>query len=157
MRLLHGAADDDWQLSGVTRITSGGPFTPGISTTDSADLTGTGSEGARITIVDPNAPPDDGMFARTPRNNFGNAGVGILRLPVTDNWDMSLYRRVPLNERFALQFRFESYNTFNHTQFLDLYRTARFDPSGKQVDPLFLTPSSARSPRRIQLAMRLTW
>ena len=38
------------------------------------------------------------MFARTPRNSFGNAGVGILRLPATNNWDMSLYRRIPFNE-----------------------------------------------------------
>jgi hypothetical protein len=56
-----------------------------------------------------------------------------------------------------MQLRFETYNTFNHTQFLDLHRTARFDPIGNQVDPLFLTPASARSARRIQLALRLTW
>ena len=97
------------------------------------------------------------MFARTPRNSFGNAGVGILRLPATQNWDMSLYRRIPFNDRVAMQLRFETYNTFNHTQFLDLHTAAKFDPIGKQVDPLFLTPASARSPRRIQLALRLTW
>ena len=97
------------------------------------------------------------MFARTPRNSFGNAGVGILRLPATNNWDMSLYRRIPVNERVTVHLRFETYNTFNHTQFLDLYRTAKFDPAGSEVDPLFLAPSSARSPRRIQLAVRLTW
>jgi len=156
VRLLRITADN-WELSGVTRFSSGGPFTPGISTTDNADLTGTSSEGARITVVDPNAPNTTEMFARTPRNSFGNAGVGILRLPATQNWDMSLYRRIPFNERVNLHLRFETYNTFNHTQFLDLYRTAKFDPVGNEVDPLFLTPSSARSPRRIQLALRLTW
>src|SRR5260370_26940035 len=111
--------------------------------TDKADLTGRSSEGARITVADPNAPDNAGMFGRTPRNNFGNAGVGILNLPVTNNWDTSLYRRLPLNERVALQLRFESYNTFNHTQFLDLYRTAKFDPPSNKADPLFLPPSSA--------------
>lgn len=156
IRLLR-ITTDNWELSGVTHFSSGGPFTPGISTTDNADLTGTSSEGARITVVDPNSPKTTEMFARTPRNSFGNAGVGILRLPVTKNWDMSLYRRIPFNERINLHLRFETYNTFNHTQFLDLYRTAKFDPAGNQVDPLFLTPSSARSPRRIQLALRLTW
>ena len=156
IRLLRITADN-WELSGVTRFSSGGPFTPGISTTDNADLTGTSSEGARITVVDPNAPNAMEMFARTPRNSFGNAGVGILRLPATQNWDISLYRRIPFNERINLHLRFETYNTFNHTQFLDLYRTGRFDPSGNEVDPLFLTPSSAHNPRRIQLALRLTW
>ena len=156
VRLLHIVADN-WELSGVTRVSSGGPFTPGISTTDSADLTGTSSEGARITVVDPSSPQVTAMFARTPRNSFGNAGVGILRLPATNNWDMSLYRRIPFNERMSMHLRFETYNTFNHTQFSDLYRTAKFDPAGSEVDPLFLVPSSARSPRRIQLAVRLTW
>jgi len=155
-RLLR-VAGDNWEVSGVTHISSGGPFTPGISTTDNGDLTGTSSEGARITVIDPNAPNPAAMFGRTPRNSFGNAGVGILRLPATQNWDMSLYRRIPFNDRVAMQLRFETYNTFNHTQFFDLHRTARFDPIGNQVDPLFLTPASAGSPRRIQLALRLTW
>ena len=156
LRLLRITADN-WELSGITRFSTGGPYTPGISTTDNADLTGTSSESARITIINPDARPAAGMFARTPRNNFGNAGVGILRLPFTQNWDMSLYRRIPFNERITMHLRLETYNTFNHTQFLDVYRTAKFDPSGNQVDPLFLTPSSARGPRRIQLAVRLTW
>ena len=70
---------------------------------------------------------------------------------------LQIYRRIPFNERVALNLRFETYNTINHTQFSDLYRTAKFDPAGSQVDPLFLTPSSARGPKRIQLALRLSW
>jgi hypothetical protein len=36
-------------------------------------------------------------------------------------------------------------------------QAAKFDAQGNQVDPLFLTPTAARSPRRVQLAVRLSW
>lgn len=41
-------AADIGSYRGVTRIISGGPFTPGISTTDNADITGASSERARV-------------------------------------------------------------------------------------------------------------
>jgi hypothetical protein len=78
-------------------------------------------------------------------------------LPGFDNWDMALYRRVSVTERIAAQLRFETYNTFNHTQFSNLSTTATFNPAGKQIDPLFLTPTAARSSRKVQLAIRLNW
>jgi hypothetical protein len=135
---------------------SGAPFTPGFSTTDGQDITGTPSESARIQVVDPTAPPAE-RFRRPERGTFGNAGASILRGPGTNNWDLSLYRTLRLPERKTLQLRFETYNTFNHTQFSSLSTSARFDPEGAQIDPLFLEPTGARSARRIQFALRLNW
>jgi hypothetical protein len=60
-------------------------------------------------------------------------------------------------ERWNGQLRLESYNTFKHTQFSGLDTTARFDSQGNQVNQLFLQPTSARSPRRIQLALRVNF
>jgi hypothetical protein len=151
-----GAITDNWELAGIYRLMSGAPFTPGFSTVDGQDITGTPSESARIDVGDPKAPPLE-RFARPARGTFGNAGASVLRGPGTNNWDLSLYRTIRLKERKTMQVRFETYNTFNHTQFSSLSTSARFDTAGAQVDPLFLEPTAARSPRRVQLALRLNW
>ena len=155
LRVL-GLLSDGWEMAGISRFSTGGPFTPGFSTIDGQDITGTPSESARLVVVNPDAPPLE-RFGRPPRGSFGNLGPGTLRYPGINNWDISLYRQVRLKERLSAQLRLETYNTFNHTQFSGLTTSARFDAQGRQVDPLFLQPSSARSPRRVQLAMRLNW
>ena len=147
----------NWQLLGILRMQTGAPFTPGMSTVDSQDITGTPSESARPLVIDPSAPPQT-RFGRPPRGSFGNAGVGILRLPGINNWDLSLSRRIPLGERNrSLQLRLETYNTFNHPQFSALSTSARFDTQGQQIDPLFLQPTAARNPRILQLSAVLRW
>ena len=150
------AVADGWQISGTTRASSGAPFTPGFSTVDGQDITGTPTEGARIQVVNPAADPLH-RFGRPARATWGNAGFGILRKPGIDNWDVSLYREFKIRERQQLQLRLETYNTLNHTQFSDIQTSARFDLQGNQVDPLFLRPTAARSPRRVQLAARFNW
>ena len=146
---------------------SGSPFTPGISTVDGADLTGS-SEGARITVIgDPNLDKSErtffrnfntAAFARTPAGSFGNAGVNVLRGPGTNNWDINISKRVPLfSEGRYVQFRTELFNAWNHTQFAGLYTTARFDAAGNQVDPNFGAYSSTRAPRTIQFSLRVAF
>lgn len=158
---------DNWELSGITSFISGSPFTPGFSTVDSTDLTGS-TEGARIMVVgDPQLAKGDrtffrnfntDAFARTPARNFGNAGTNILRGPGINNWDLNLTKRVPLfSEARYIQFRTELFNAWNHTQFSGLYTTARFDAAGKQVDPNFGAFSAARSPRTVQLSLRVVF
>lgn len=141
-----------WEVSGVTMFSAGAPFTPGYSLTEGGDITGTPSEGARIVAL------GNKQFARPERGTFGNAGVGILRGPGINNWDLALHRRFPVgNERRYLQFRAEMYNVANHTQFSSLDTTARFDTAGEQINPLFLTPTNARPARRIQFALKFYW
>ncbi|MBI3473255.1 MAG: TonB-dependent receptor [Candidatus Solibacter usitatus] len=151
-----GRLTDGWELSGISRFMSGAPFTPGYSLVSGVDITGTPSESARVVVVDPRADPVQ-RFTAPQRGMFGNAGVGVLTGPGVNNWDISLYRQFRLAERRTAQLRFETYNTFNHTQFRTLSTTARFDPQGAQVDPLFLEPTESRGPRRIQLALRVNW
>jgi hypothetical protein len=147
---------DHWEISGVTRMSTGGPFTPGMTTTDGQDITGTPSEYARPLVINPTADPAH-RFGRPPLDSFGNTGVGVLRLPGLNNWDMAIYRRVTLTERASGQLRFETYNTFNHTQFSSVQTTATFNPAGQQIDALFLTPTAARTARRVQLSIRVNW
>jgi hypothetical protein len=145
---------DNWQISGITSFVSGSPFTPGLSTVDGADLTGS-TEGARITVF---RNFNTEAFARTPALSFGNAGIGILHGPGMNNWDIAISKRFPLfSEGRYFQFRTELFNAWNHTQFSGYYTSARFDASGKQTDPNFGAYSAARPPRTIQLSLRVNF
>ncbi|HUS08524.1 MAG TPA: carboxypeptidase regulatory-like domain-containing protein [Bryobacteraceae bacterium] len=158
---------DNWQISGITSMITGAPFTPGFTTTDAAEITGS-SEAARITVIG-NPHLDEGQrnffrnfntaaFARTTVGSFGNAGVNILRGPGINNWDVNITKRVQLfSESRFVQFRTELFNAWNHTQFSGLYTTARFDANGNQVDPNFGAYSASRAPRTIQLSLRVVF
>ena len=158
---------DGWYVSGITSFVSGRPLTPGFTTTDGQDITGS-SEGARIDVIgNPRlAKPErtfyrnfnTAAFARPALRSFGNAGVSILRGPGVNNWDLAVAKRIPLrSENRYLRFRAEFFNAWNHTQFSGLDTTARFDPAGAQVNPAFGAFISARSPRIIQLTVRLVF
>jgi hypothetical protein len=171
-----GWVTDNWELSGVVRILTGAPLTPGYSLiTGLNSPTGTPSDTARLQVVNPTAPlaqrfgpPPEPAGQATAANaawlststdpQFGNLGKNTLTGPGTNNCDLSLYRVVPLREgRVKAMFRFETYNTLNHTQFNAINTTAQFNTVGTQVNAAFLTPTAARPPRIVQLAMRVTF
>jgi hypothetical protein len=157
---------DGWSVSGVTSFISGSPYTPGMATTYTSDITGS-TEGARITVVgDPRLSKGEKDFSRnfrqeafalTPVGSFGNAGIGILRGPGINNWDIAVNRAFPLGlgERRVLQFRGEFFNAFNHTQFSAIDTAARFDQTGAQVNRGFGAFTAARNPRIIAFSLRL--
>jgi hypothetical protein len=78
-----------------------------------------------------------------------------MRNPSWSNWDMSFSKRVPLwNEQRYFQLRGEFYNIWNHSQFNGYDTTARFDPTGKQINANFGAVTGTRDPRKIQLSLR---
>jgi len=161
---ILGIITDNWQISGITQFMSGTPFTPGFSTTDGQDITGS-QEGARINLLsDPYLPKSERTFDRNYRSDafgrpavrtFGTAGVNIMRNPSWNNWDMSFSKRFPMgNETRFFQLRGEFYNIWNHTQFNGYNNTARFNPAGQQINAAFSQLSSTRDPRKVQLSLR---
>jgi hypothetical protein len=164
---------DGWQVSGITAFVSGTPSGIGFSTTVAEDITG-GGDGARIVITGNPVLPrserslsrwfDTAVFALPSKGDFGNAPKDVIRLPGTNNWDLSLFKNFYLKrETRYLQLRWELYNAFNHTQFSGVDTTARFDnnPNSrdyrKQVNTRFGQVTSARAPRLMQLSLRLTF
>jgi hypothetical protein len=154
---------DNWQLSGITSFQTGAPFTPGFTTTNGADISGS-TDSARIDVI--SNPYDDipagryfnpAAFAVPAKATFGNAGANILYGPGTNNWDLSMTKRFRFAESRMLSLRGEAFNVWNHTQFSGLYTTAQFQPGGAQIDPNFGLPSSARAPRNIQLSARFSF
>ena len=164
---------DGWTLSGVTSLSTGGPFTPSLGTIAGTDFTGS-SEGARINVVgDPFLPKDQRTFgnnfntaafapptpcSRTNQNLacFGNAGTNIMYGPGTNNWDLSVQKQIPiaLGEKRSLELRAEAYNAPNHTQFSGYDTSTRFDATGKQTNANFGAYNSARSPRIMAFTLR---
>lgn len=155
---------NDWQLSGITQFVSGQPLGIGFSTVNAIDITGTASQGARVVVLsDPNLPKSERTFSRNFRTDvfrqpavgtIGNAAKTLIRGPGINNTDVAFFKSFPIREQVRLQFRWELYNAFNHTQFTGLDTTARFDPAGAQVNARFGEFTSARSPRQMQFALR---
>jgi hypothetical protein len=94
-----------------------------------------------------------------------------IRGPGLNNWDMSIYKRIPLGgESRYLQLRLEMYNVWNHTQWSFLNVTPTFDAAGK-ITNLAGTPGGGRygfgalntvrtaagagGPRQIQLGAKI--
>ena len=65
---------------------------------------------------DPQAPPVPG-YAGGPNLGFGNGRRDSFLGPGTVNFTTSLYKTFAMTERAHFEFRAESFNTFNHTEF----------------------------------------
>ncbi|MBI4875321.1 MAG: carboxypeptidase regulatory-like domain-containing protein [Acidobacteria bacterium] len=153
-----------WQVSGIATFISGAPLGIGYGTTVATDTTGSPTDGARIVVTDnPVLPKCERSFSRNFRTEvfqvpqqgtIGNAARSLIRGPGINNWDTAVFKNFPIREPIRLQFRWEMYNAFNHTQFSGLDTTARFDPTGKQTNARFGEFTTARNPRQMQFALR---
>jgi hypothetical protein len=121
-----------WELSGITRFSSGLPVTL-INFGDNS-LLGSEPNGINNFGVDEpdylggslklNSNPRNGLeyFDTTqfPENALGTPGTARRRFfygPGMNNFDMALLKSVRLTEAKSLQFRIEAFNAFNHAQF----------------------------------------
>lgn len=142
-----------WTVSGITLVQTGRPMTPTISV-DTLGLGGGTTN--RPDVTGPINYPKDRTawfsptsFAAPAYLAFGNSGRGILRGPGRQNWNIALFKSfaLPFGEKSSVQFRAETYNTFNHTQFRDV-NTNRTDNNFGQVTSVF-------DPRVIQLSIKV--
>lgn len=155
----------NWEVAGISTYASGFPNGVGYSFIDGIDRLG-GGDAPRVNIVDrPTLGRGDRDFFRwfnvdavaapiTP-GDFGNAPRDVFRGPGIANWDVSVNKNFPIREALRLQFRWEFYNFFNHTQFSAVDSNARFDGQGRQVNGQFGQVVGARAPREMQLSLRL--
>lgn len=151
------AALGGWQFSGISTFETGFALTPTMPTTN----LGMGNNwiGNRPDLVGSITYPNTRLqwfnpaaFAAPGPLQFGTSKKGSIRGPGRQNWDMSLFKTFggipwpgnPEGARF--EFRFETFNTFNHTQWngLSLSRTAGD----------FGQVTSAFNPRTLQLGLK---
>jgi hypothetical protein len=129
-----------WQWSGITVAITGAPFSVsnGTQYSDNAGLAN-GAGGNVIpsfpdVVGNPNSVPaavqqsfqSTGFFGKLQYNptaftlpvglTIGDAARNMLRMPGRLNFDMGLFKSFEFKERYAFEFRWETFNTFNHTQ-----------------------------------------
>ncbi|MBL8240848.1 MAG: TonB-dependent receptor [Bryobacterales bacterium] len=148
-----------WQLNGIANMRTGLPFS--IATVGDIANVATGGQRANTTGIAPSKldPRTSGLlgldraaYALPPRGTFGTLsrntqpGFGI------NNWDVSMAKNFAmpfLGEAGRLQLRFEWFNFFNHTQFVN--------PNATFNTPTFGLVTSTFDPRILQIAGRLYW
>ncbi|MBM3785314.1 MAG: TonB-dependent receptor [Acidobacteria bacterium] len=145
-----------WRAGVIATAQSGPPFTI-FNNTNDTNVFPAGTQRASL-VGDPALPESErnlnrwfntSAFAAPAPFRFGNSGRSILRGPGITNIDVSLSKSFPTTERWKTEFRGEFYNLLN---------TANFgQPGATRGTPAFGVIASAREPRRIQLALRVTF
>jgi hypothetical protein len=131
---------DGWELSGITTFQSGTPFSVingasanGISVLDNAGVAnGTGAGSYPDVVGNPHAAPPAGAnnpesigptlgnpaaFVAPVGLTFGDAGRNFMNNPSRLNFDVTVLKHFKITEGSNLEFRVETFNLFNHTQF----------------------------------------
>jgi hypothetical protein len=94
----------------------------------------------------------------------GNAPKVNYFLPGDTNFDTALFKNFPLENKAVIQFRLETYNTFNHAEFNAVNNTATFATAASagqappsQTNSTFGRLSGTLNPRELQLALRINF
>ena len=115
----------DWELSGIVTAQSGAPIT--VLASGGPSQTGLGDE--RAVVNGPaygsgacsSAPCVNYLipssFQTPPIGTFGTAGKGALRGPDLMDWDIGIFKNIPIHERLSAQFRVEFFNVLNNVNF----------------------------------------
>ncbi|MBZ5551448.1 MAG: carboxypeptidase regulatory-like domain-containing protein [Acidobacteriia bacterium] len=161
---LIGHTLGGWQISGIFSAASGLPFNASDSSlgTDPGGLGILGTSGAGPRgdqICDPNANASHGFtqwfntacFADVPVGQIrpGNAGRNTIRGPGYQKWDMSVFKNFNIKEKMKIQFRAESFNTFNHTNWSSIGATLGSSTYG--------LVTAARDARIIQFGLKFNF
>jgi hypothetical protein len=155
-RLVEG-----WSLSGITRFSTGIPVT--LTEQDDNSLLGTSGAGAISLPADtPNYSPgplkitdprtrqpyfNTSLFSPETLGQLGTARRRFFAAPGLNNWDIALLKDTAIEGAMNLEFRAESFNTFNHAQF--------GQPDGNVNSATFGLITTANQPRILQLSLKL--
>jgi hypothetical protein len=145
-----------WQVNGILTLQSALPFTPTLATSVSNSggsrpdrlATGQLSDPTIGHWFDTSFNTAGGAWATPRQFTYGNGGRNMLRGPRRFNLDCSIFKEVPIVERYRVQFRSEFFNVFNHPQF-DLPNATIGSAAAGVIS------STVGSPRDIQLSLRL--
>ncbi len=161
----HPRLTDGWQVSGLTRFSTGFPVT--LVNNNDTSLLGTQPNGINNNGVDEpdfaggnlklrnrpsaNVPAfDTSHFSLPALGTLGSARRRFFYGPGADNTDLTIAKSTQLRDQSTLELRLEAFNVFNHGQF--------FGPasvSGNLSSTNFGQLQSSSPPRLLQLAARL--
>lgn len=87
-----------------------------------------------------------------PRGTYGNSSKGMIIGPAYANKNASVLKDFVLPQTFRLQFRAESFNTFNQVNFANPNACANAGSAFGQIQS-----TVAQTRRQLQLALKLLW
>jgi hypothetical protein len=161
----------NWTVTAIQTVESGLPIT--VYTGEDVALDGTGSypgqyaqfvsgqTAKNVGISHPNRQAEVNQFFNTaafvnpndePLGTYGNSSKGIIHGPAYANTDASLLKDFTLPESFRLQFRAESFNTFNQVNFANPTSYANAGSAFGQIQS-----TVAGTGRQLQVALKLLW
>jgi hypothetical protein len=143
-----------WEISGIGTIESGLPLNINLG----------GAQGSNGLANSTNRPDVNGsvstphtlaawfspsVFSKPALGAWGNFPARSVYGPGRDNWNVSLFKSFSFSEARGsrLEFRLETFNTLNHTQFQNISTTF--------TDSRFGQVTSAYNPRNVQLGVKL--
>jgi hypothetical protein len=154
-----------WQANSIITLQTGIPFN--VSTgTDTANTASSGTYRPNLVstpsdtcggsdligCINAAAFTVSNLYPITPgAYAYGNAGRNLLHGPGVAQVNFSLFKNIPIRERLKLQFRFESFGLFNHSNFANPAAVLNTSSFGN------ITALNATSPgsRVIQFALKL--
>jgi hypothetical protein len=111
-----------WQLNGIYTWQRGFPIT--IQAADLGGLNDSVGTNRADLVGDPDVSSrtitqwfNTAAFAQPAAGSYGTSGRNILRGPGVNNLDLAAFKNFEFGKGMRLQFRLESFNAFNHTQF----------------------------------------
>jgi hypothetical protein len=158
-----------WQIAGITQVWSGPPISRVVNGTINGSR-----RGIRVNQVsDPlaNVPPDavggvywfnPAAFTSPADGTYGGTRRAVFRLPGVHQWDLTLSKNWYPSKATRLQLRADFINAFNHTQLdpggiQNVCAASLSNPTCAVAGSSFGQIMATRSPREIQLGLRLTW
>jgi hypothetical protein len=140
-----------WEISSIATFESGNPFSIGNGVDNLGFGGGTSN---RANIVSPVTYEktrfewfSTSSFAAPGPLQWGTAARNDVVGPGRNNWNIAMYKGFRFTERAQLQFRAETFNSFNHTQFTN--------PSSTLTAGNFGQISGTYQPRIWQFGMKL--
>ena len=162
---IAGKALSHWQLSVITTIQSGLPFSPqlGFNPTNDGNSRNPGRPSVNpaftgnVILGSPTKYYDPNAFIVPLNGTYGNAGRDILEGPGLTDVDLSLLKRIPIRERLNLQFRAEFFNILNHTNFSSPNPIVFTSATGGPSPTAGLITATSTTSRQIQFGLKLQW
>ena len=149
---VKDAVISGWQINGIYTWQRGFPLT--ITAADLGGLNDAQGTNRANLVGDPKVDErtvarwfNTSAFAQPAAGTYGDLGRNTERAPGINNLDLAIFKNVDLSRGMRLQFRLESFNALNHTQFSGV--------STNIANTNFGVVTSARPARINQLGVKL--
>jgi hypothetical protein len=110
-----------------------------------------------VIVGRPNEYFNPSAFVQPLAGTYGNAGRNILEAPGLQELDLSVSKRIPLNERLNVQFRAEFFNLLNRTNFNTPNPVVFTAATGAPSPTAGVISSTSTSSRQVQFGLKLLW